>query len=192
MKTITLALICMATLLPGCANGQPAAQTATPESTGKVLVVYFSRSGNTEAVATRIQTRTGADVFRIQTVKPYPEEYRRCTEVAKEELNARARPEIRSKVDKIDQYDTVFIGFPIWWGTYPMAVATFLESHDLSGKTVIPFCTHGGSGRAESFSDLRRAVPGATHADGLVLRGENSRSAGSEIETWLRKTGVIE
>lgn len=182
----------MAILISGCANGQPHSKTTNPESTGKILVVYFSRTGNTEAVATQIQTLTGADGFRIETVKPYPEEYRRCTEVAKEELNSKARPQIRAKVGNLDQYDTVLVGFPIWWGTYPMAVATFLESHDLSGKTVIPFCTHGGSRQAESFSDLRRAVPGATHLEGLALRGENTRSAGTDIETWLRKTGVID
>ena len=120
----------------------------------KVLVAYFSRSGNTKAIASHIKELTGGDLFEIQTAKPYPADYHTCTEVAKKEKNDNARPELKEKVKNIEEYDIIFIGFPNWWGTMPMPILTFLESYKLEGKIVIPFCTHGGGGEQSCFRDF--------------------------------------
>lgn len=186
MKMIVFSLIAMMSVFPLRAVGQ------TSKPSGKTLVVYFSRSGNTQAVAEHIRALTGADVFRVEPVKSYPEDYRQCTDVAKEELEKQARPAIKGKVEDIGQYDTVFIGYPIWWGTYPMPVATFLENYDLKGKTVIPFCTHEGSREGRSFSDIRKVAPQAKVAEGLAIRGGQASSSQKDIQAWLRKIGVIE
>ena len=186
MKMIVFSLIAMLSVFPLLVFGQ----SANPS--GKTLVVYFSRSGNTQAVAGHIRSLTGGDEFRIEPVKPYPEDYRQCTDAAKEELEKQARPAIKGKIENIGQYDTVFIGYPIWWGTYPMPVATFLDSYDLKGKTVIPFCTHEGSREGRSFSDIRKAAPQAKAAEGLAVRGGQASSSQKEVQVWLRKIGVIE
>jgi len=165
---------------------------ADSNSNSKILIVYYSRTGNTETVAKSIRQLTGGDLFRVETVKPYPEDYNRTTEIATDEKNSNARPEIKGKVGNIDQYETIFIGFPIWWGTHPMAMATFLESHDLEGKTVIPFCTHGGGGVDQGFIDVQKLSPRANHRKGLSLSGSRAGSAGSQIEKWLKECNVID
>lgn len=180
MKNLILSLIAMTAITSAFAQNS------------KTLVVYYSRTGNTEAVARQIQSLTGADLFRVETVKPYPEDYRQTTDVAKEELNNNARPAIKGSVENLSQYDTVFIGFPIWWGTYPMGVATFLENHNLAGKTVIPFCTHEGSRQGQSFTDIRNATPGSVNKAGLAVRGGQAATSKADVEKWLRESGVIE
>lgn len=179
MKTILLSLAVMMSVSMGTATAQ------------RTLIVYFSHSGNTQAVANEIKSLTGADIFRIEPVKAYPEEYRKCTEVAKEEKNNNARPAIKGKIENIDRYDTVFIGFPIWWGTYPMAVATFLDQYDLAGKTVIPFCTHEGSRQGQSFTDLIQRTPKSANLEGLAVIGSKANSSRADVETWLRKIKII-
>lgn len=180
IKIVLLSLIVMVTTISAYGQG------------GRTLVVYYSRSGNTQAIANHIVSLTGADLFRIETVTPYPEQYRATTEIAKEEKNSNARPPIEGGVENIDQYDTVFIGFPVWWGTYPMAMATFLEAHDLDGRIVIPFCTHGGGGVDQGFNDVRSLSPRSVHRSGLSLNGNRANSAKDEIEKWLREVGSIE
>jgi flavodoxin len=156
MKTIILSFIFMTTTI-----------SAYSQNNSKALVVYYSRSGNTEAVAKHIQSLTGADMFRVETTKPYPLGYQETTEIAKKEKNEKARPEIKGEIENIDQYETIFIGFPIWWGTYPMAIATFMDKYNLKGKTVIPFCTHGGGGVDQGFTDISKATPQSTHKKGV-------------------------
>ena len=118
----------------------------------KILVAYFSWSGNTQYVAEQIAKQTGGTLFRIEPVKPYvkpyPTEYTPCTEVAKKEKEDNARPAIKNKVEDWDSYDTVFIGCPVWWWTAPMIINTFTESYDFKGKTVIPFCTYASTYRS--------------------------------------------
>ncbi|MBR0030386.1 MAG: NAD(P)H-dependent oxidoreductase [Bacteroidales bacterium] len=136
----------------------------------KTLIAFFSRrgqnyvdgsirnlaKGNNEVIVEKIKALLpDADVFRIDTVKKYSPDYMVCIEEAKEELRAKARPELTAKVENMEQYDTVILGWPCWWGTYPMCVATFLEAHDWTGKTVIPFTTHEGSGFGSGLRDLR-------------------------------------
>lgn len=167
----------------------------------KYLVAYYSRRGenyaggnlvdlpvgNTEAAAQTIQSLTGADTFRIDTVKEYPRDYHETTDAAKKELREQARPELKELPDTIDEYGVIFLGYPNWWGTYPMAVATFLEAFDFSGKTIVPFCTHEGSGMGSSERNLRAACPGATVLGGLAIRGSDVRHAGPSIENWIKE-----
>ena len=172
----------------------------------KCLIAYYSRKGNnyvggrimnlpignTEVVATMIQNMTKGDVFRIETVQTYPADYTETTEVAQRELRQNARPELTGRMDNMADYRVIFLGYPNWWGTMPMAVWTFLEAYDFSGKTIIPFCTHEGSGMGHSESDIKKICPKSTVLKGLSLKGGSVQSAENEIATWLRKSGVIE
>ena len=157
----------------------------------KVLVAYFSYSGNTREVANQIKELTGADLFEIKTIKPYPTEYQPCIVVAKEEMEKNARPEIKGKVDNMAQYDVIFVGGPSWWHTAPMAVLTFLESYDLKGKTVIPFCTHE-SKEDGIFAAIEKATPHSTHLKGFDCFGHEVKSAKPKVEKWLKEIKVIQ
>ncbi|MCC8143565.1 MAG: flavodoxin family protein [Tannerellaceae bacterium] len=151
-------------------------QAQTPDTNKKSIIVYYSRRGNnylngnivdlkvgnTEVVAGKIQALTGSDIFRIETVKPYPSDYTQTTEVAKAELQSNACPELTEKVENMQQYKVIYLGYPNWWGTMPMAVCTFLESYDFNGKIIIPFCTHEGSGLGGSVQDIQKLCPEAT------------------------------
>lgn len=152
----------------------------------KILVAYFSWSGNTRVIAKQIQELTGGDLFEIQTSVPYTTEYRPCTEVAKKEKEADARPELKTKVSNMEDYDLVFVGYPNWWGTAPMAIWTFLESYDLSGKTLIPFCTHGGGGEQNCFTDFVKHTGKATTRKGFITHGGSVNSARQQVEKWIK------
>ena len=128
----------------------------------KVLIAYYSLSGNTKDVAEAIRSKTGGDIFRIETVQSYPEEYRATTAQAKREINEGFRPELKGKIDNIAQYDIIFIGSPNWWGTIAPAVSSFLADYDLKGKTVIPFITHGGGGVQNTITDLTAQCNGCS------------------------------
>lgn len=153
----------------------------------KVLVAYFSWSGNTRIIAEQIRELTGGELFEIRTSKPYPEVYRQCTEAAKKEKEADIRPELATKVSNIEDYDVIFIGYPNWWGTAPMAIWTFLESYDFSGKTVIPFCTHGGGGEQNCFQDFGKHTGKATTRKGFITGGGSANSARPQVEKWLQE-----
>lgn len=151
---------------------------------GKSLVVYFSRTGNTKAVAEEIQKLTGSDLVELNTVVPYPDSYDDCLAQAQEERANSARPELSTIVSNMSEYDTVYVGYPIWCYTAPMAIFTFLESYDFTGKTVIPFCTSGSSSITQSVTEIRSVC------SGNVLDG--FRAGGSEtIEEWLTRIGQI-
>lgn len=154
---------------------------------GKTLIAYFSRSGNTQTVANLIHENVGGDIFRIETVEAYPSDYTATTEVAKEEQDNNARPAITNQVENIEQYDTIYIGYPNWWGTMPMAIHTFLEQYNLDGKNIVPFCTHAGSGLGRSENDLKQAVPNANVLDGLAITGSNAESSATRtsVDSWI-------
>ncbi len=172
----------------------------------KILIACYSRKGanyvggsivdlpvgNTEVAAAMIQKLTGGDVFKIETVQGYPADYQETTEVARQELDQNARPELAGRVDNLDGYDVVILGYPNWWSAMPMAVFTFLESYDFSGKTILPLCTHEGSGMGHSERDIKRLCPGAKVMKGLPIKGGNVQGAGNAISAWLRKSGVID
>ena len=176
-------------------------QTETPssdssveltEETAKTLVVYFSATGNTKAVAGEIARLTGADLYEIVPAVPYTDDdlnYNNNNCRANQEMNdASARPAIGSRAIDVSSYDIVFIGYPIWWGTMPRIINTFLDTYDLSGKAVLPFCTSGSSGIAQSVSDIRAAEPAADVRGGLRASGAND----SSIENWIADNGISE
>lgn len=168
----------------------------------KILVVYFSRAGenynvgevevgNTELLAKEIVRKTGADEFKIVPVNPYPENYQEAIDKATAERNAQARPEYVGDID-LSNYDTIFFGYPIWWGDMPMIVYNFLEKHDFSGKTVIPFNTHEGSGNAGTYSIIKSKIPNANVVgDGFNISGSTARTENGlrELNNWLDKLG---
>lgn len=176
-------------------------QTTDMKNSKKVLVVFFSRTGenyavgniekgNTHIIAEMIAKETGGKLFRIETVKPYPDEYKACVEVAKAEKESNARPEIKGDV-KVEDYDIIFLGYPNWWGDMPMAVYTFIEKHNWNGKTVVPFCTHEGSGLSDTERKLKDVCKGATVSAGLAIKGTTAQNSQPQtlktVQTWLLK-----
>lgn len=163
------------------------------------IIAYFSRRdenyvngmikkldvGNTEAAANILQKLTGADIFRMQPVQEYSKDYNECIAQAQADQRRDARPELKAYPESLDGYDTVYLGYPNYWGTMPMAVFTFLEHFDFSGKIIVPFCTHEGSGMGHSESDIRQLCPNAEVKRGLALRGGSSPHFEAEIRRWL-------
>ena len=157
------------------------------------MVAYFSWSGNTREAAQYIAKKTGADEFEIIREKTYPTEYNACTEDAKAEKEAGERPAIKGKVENMAQYDVVFVCVPVWWYTAPMPVYTFLEQYDLSGKTVIPFCT-AYSGPSSTLRDIVSATPKSDHRDGICVvtkeqGGKDMDKKHGKIDKWLTEIG---
>ena len=165
------------------------------------LVIYYSRKGenhmpggvqvlekgNTEYAAEFIAKALNADLFEIDTVKPYAENYKACCGEAIAEFKAGARPEIRGFVEDLSGYDTIFVCFPCWCGTAPMCVFTFLEHYDLTGKKIVPLCTNEGSGMANSEKDLARSCPGAQVLPGLSVRGHQAKDSEESIAAWAKE-----
>ena len=163
------------------------------------LVIYFSRAGenyfggklmniekgNTEVIAEYIQELTGADLFKVEPVVEYPEDYMKCIDVAKKEMQSNARPEIKESLNDISDYDTIFIGFPNWWGTLPMPMFTQLEQLDFTGKTVKAFVTHEGSGFGSSEKDIKKLCSGADIKKGLSIPGAEVHDAKEIVRSWL-------
>jgi len=148
----------------------------------KNLVVYYSYSGNTKSVAEKIKTITNGDLFEIKTVQEYPRNYTDVVNQAKKEKEQDFKPELSENID-ITGYDTIFIGSPVWWYTFSTPVKTFLSQHDFSGKTIMPFCTHGGGGASNTYTDIEKLCPGADVKIGFTSY-ENSAKE-SEIEQWI-------
>ena len=162
----------------------------------KAIVIFFSHAGenysvgnievgNTKIVADYISEFTGADQFEIVAEKDYDMPYNKLIQVAKEEANKGELPAYKGDID-VSKYDTIFIGGPIWWGTFPQVMFTFFRDHDLNGKTIIPFVTHEGSGLASTVSDIKRAWPNATVKNGFAIYGHEVRSGKAKVEKWLK------
>ena len=162
----------------------------TPVGDSKILVAYFSWGGTTQRMAQEIANQTEAELFRIEPTVPYPTDYTECTEVALEERDNDARPAIAGKVENWEQYDIIFIGSPVWWHTAPMIIATFAESYDFSGKTVVPFCTYSATYCDETLVRIVELTPDADHLTGEGLT--SGRINAENVGTWLRTIGVIE
>lgn len=157
----------------------------TVSGDGNILIAYFSKTGNTETIANMIAEHTGGELFRVETVVPYPDDYNETVDIAREEQDNNARPELSTHVEDMSRYDVIYLGYPNWWGTMPQAMFTFLEEYDFSGKTIIPFCTHGGSALGRSEEDIGNLVPDATLLDGLAVSGSRVGSAQETVEEWL-------
>ena len=161
------------------------------EEDGGALIVYFSWSGNTEAVAQEIQSQTGADLFEIVPAEPYTDDYDELLDIAQEEQSSDARPAIADTVD-LSGYDTVYLGFPNWWGDMPMIMYTFLDEYDLSGKTIAPFNTSGGSGFSDSLDTIAEMEPDAEITEGLSLGSSEAEDCSDTVSGWLGSIGLAE
>jgi len=156
----------------------------------KILVTYFSHSGNTREIANQIHKIVGGDIFEIQAIKPYPHDYDAVVQQARKELDSGYKPALKTKFENIKSYDLVFIGYPDWWGTVPAPVRTFLSEYDMSGKTIAPFCTHEGSGLGRSAADISKLCPKSTVLDGVAIRGRDVKTAQNKISEWLEKIKI--
>ena len=164
---------------------------------GKTLVVYFSKAGenyavgnikkgNTHIIAEIIAEETDGALFQVEPVKDYPKNYTECTEVAQHELNSNARPAIKGDID-VENFNVIYIGYPIWWGDMPMPLYTFIEKHNWQGKTVVPFCTHEGSGLADTENKLKKACEGATVLKGLAVRGTTAQNSQNQAQKTVKR-----
>ena len=165
----------------------------------KQIIVYFSRAhmnymdgrlenlevGNTEVAANILQKLTGADMFKLEPEKEYSHDYSKCIEEAKRDLQCDARPALKTYPHSLDEYDVIYLGYPKYWGTMPMAVFTFLEKYDFSGKTIKPFCTHEGSGLGKSEIDIQYLCPNAETAAGLAIRGTEAAASEELFKNWI-------
>ena len=151
----------------------------------KILVAYFSRSGNTEAVAKMINEQVGGDFLQIKTADPYPQDYDDVLGKAQEEKRENARPKLDLEIEDISGYDIVFIGYPIWFGDTPMAILTFLEGNDFSDKTLIPFCTSGSTSPQDSYGTIKNAASESNILEGFWTTGSETADARDDIVKWL-------
>lgn len=214
---VILITIILAISITGCKNNNSSPQnnnqTNKVSKSDKILIVYFSREGNTsgESTNSNVDAMTGAslpigntriiadqiheamvgDVFEIQTVKPYPSDYDKVVDQAKKEQDSDYKPELKTKVENIGSYDVIFIGYPNWWVTLPMPVEKFLSEYDLSGKTIIPFCTHEGSGFGRSVDDIKELCPNSTIADGFEVMNKDAKNAKNDVSKWLKNVGIL-
>lgn len=193
---ILVSLLFVSGLITACSEDEPDnnsgntdIEEVVPGTNHKILVAYFSWGGNTQHLAQTIADATGADLFRIETVNPYPTDYNECTEVAREELDNGVRPELNDTVENLDDYDVVFVGCPVWWHTAPMAIWSFLENseHDFSDKIIVPFCTYASTYREETLAKIVELTPNSLHLQGFGTTRRNTNG----VENWLRTIQVI-
>ena len=200
-KRILIAALLLAVSLPAFSSAQNTPVKEIRMNTKKILVAFFSRTGenyavgrieqgNTHIVAEMISAATGGTLFRIEPAIPYPDDYRACTEIAQREKRSKARPALVGDITA-EEFDVIFLGYPNWWGDLPMCVYTFLEQLDWQGKIVIPFCTHEGSGLSDTENRLQEACRGASVLNGLAVRGsvaQNEREkARKQVLEWLKQ-----
>lgn len=158
-------------------------------SSSKALVAYYSLTGTTKKVASKLAEKTGGDLFEITPVNAYPTDHDDCAEIALREKNADARPELKTHVSNMEDYDIIFVGYPIWYYTAPMLIRTFIEEYDLKDKVVIPFCTSGGYGIEESVTDIRK-ITDANVLDGMRFRTSSDSAIESDIDKWFESIGL--
>lgn len=184
----------MTFIFSGTVAAAPAQQNDTNRvvtSPERVLIAYFSLSGNTRLIARDIQNLVGGDLFEIKTVRQYGPDFDAAVEQAREDLRTNARPELVSKVTNMQAYDVVFVGFPNWVGTMPMAVYSFLEQHNFTGKKIVPFCTHGTSGVGNTVSDLKKLNLQAEIQPHIGIYRNDVKTAETVVAEWLRAMGYI-
>ena len=155
------------------------------ENMGNTLILYFSMSGNTETVANYIHEEIGGDIVKLETVQTYPEDYDELVDYAREEQRDNTRPELETTIENIEQYDTIFLGYPNWWGDMPMPIYSFLDQYDLSNKTIAPFITHGGSGLSGTSANIANEELDAVVTEGLAINGDDVDDCQDEVNEWL-------
>lgn len=152
-----------------------------------ILIAYYSHSGNTGKIANFIGQQTGGDLLPIQPEEAYPVSYNAVVEQAKKEIKAGYHPAIKTQIPNLDAYNTIFVGSPNWWSSVAPPVATFLTQNDMSGKIIVPFCTHGGGGLARVAQDIEKLCPHSTVLDGFEIYGDGSGAAQAKLSAWLKK-----
>jgi flavodoxin len=157
---------------------------------GKVLIAYFSWGGNTRGIASEIEKQTGFDLFEITLVHPYSTDYNTVLMEAQEDQHNQARPAIAEHVGHMDEYDTVLLGYPNWWASIPMPIASFLEEYDFSGKQIIPFCSHGGGRFGQSLTAIAKLAPDAAIGTGLSVHYSGGASLSDDVAAWLETNGL--
>lgn len=155
-----------------------------------MLIVFYSRSGNTRQVADYIHETIGGDSVELQPVEPYPADYSAVTKQAKRELESGYKPALKTRIEDIGSYRVVFLGSPNWWGTIASPVRTFLSEYDMTGKIIAPFITHEGSGLGRSAADIASLCKNATVLESLAVRGCNAATAKHDVTQWLRRIGL--
>jgi len=155
-----------------------------------ILVVYFSHSGNTRKIANLIHQEVGGIIHEIQPEVPYPNSYNAVVDQAEKEIQAGYKPALQSTLDHIESYDTIFVGSPNWWSTIAPPVATFLSEYDLSGKTIVPFCTHGGGGLGRIGKDVAKLCPRSTILSSFEIYGSGTGNAQADVSAWQRRVGM--
>ena len=162
----------------------------TQEEANSTVVINGEVLGNTQYVAYLIQKNTGADIFRIEPKTPYPTNHKTLVDLAKAEQNNKARPELAAKVESLEQYNVIFLGYPNWWGDMPMILYSFLENHNLSGKTIIPFSTHGGSGFSNTINTIAALQPNANVIkNGFTVSRDTVQNSADDVAGWVKKLG---
>lgn len=193
-------------MLASCSNAQePAAGKGELLTSQEILIVYLSRTGNTEAVAEIIHKKVGGDLVALELVTPYPEHYQTTVDQVARENATGYLPPLKTTIDSMEKYDVVFVGFPTWGMQLPPPMKSFLNDYDLSGKTVVPFNTNAGYGVGSSFETVRQlcadskilegfSTKGGVERDGIlfVMEGEKEKQVEVQVQNWLRKTGLIE
>jgi flavodoxin len=164
-------------------------ENTTPEqekgSAMNALIVYYSWSGNTRRVAEEIRGQTYADIFELVPAEPYTDDYNTLLDIAQKEQRDNARPAFSGSIDGFADYDVIYIGYPNWWSDMPMILYSFFDVYDLSGKTIAPFCTSGGSGLSDTIAAIKSMEPSATVLDGLHVRDSGAKNPGKAITNWL-------
>lgn len=188
-----------ATSQPGTTTNESSApeQSAEPEETpdeeaNSILIAYFSWSGNTEELAGMIQAETSGDLFAIEPETPYTNDYNTLLDVAQQEQADNIRPALATQVENWDQYDTIFVGYPNWWGDVPMIVLSFLESYDCTGKRIVPFCTSGGGGFGSSRASVEASASGAAILEGFHVSGSRVSGAKGDVAAWINGLGLAQ
>jgi flavodoxin len=163
----------------------------------KILIVFYSWSENTKTMANEIQQIVGGDLFEIIPVTPYPTDYKECIKKAKEDIDNNHKPKLIGEVKNFDSYDIIFVGSPNWWGTIAPPVATFLTTYNFNGKTVVPFCTHGGGGVQNVYTDMAKLLPDSKilkglevfckYENGLPVMGGKSYNSQGSVEKWIEE-----
>ena len=173
----------------GSVSGTGTQHNSNSESE-KILIAFFSWGGNTKGVAEEIQRQTGADLFEITLVHPYSSDYNTVLDEAQRDQNAQARPELATHVENMEQYDTIMLGYPNWWASIPMPIASFLEEYDFSGKTIIPFCSHGGGRFGQSLTAIAKLAPNASMGEALSIHYSGGSTLSSDVTDWLDKNNI--
>lgn len=176
----------------GNVTGSITSEGENTEQSGErnILIAYFSWGGNTEGIAKEIQSQTEAELFEIMPETPYSNDYNTVLEEAQRDQNEQVRPPLAAHIENMDQYDIILLGYPNWWASIPMPVASFLEEYDFSGKTIIPFCSHGGGRFGQSLTDIAKLAPGASMGEGLSVHYSGGGSLSGDVADWLIENGI--